>query len=163
MTRGRPPVKAVKEAIEMAKSRGGVWEVPENAGLPFDFVIFSLFCTWFVKIRRTRSNVSEPQDILHLCSAVIREFRMMPESAVSALELWTLSPHGTWQFFRITADAITEIRSDGSMIPGTGTSLPAPHPIHPAGPGIQGPGRVVLPQVPVSATCHYLSSLQGKT
>ena len=140
-----------------------MWEVPENAGLPFDFVIFSLFCTWFVKIRRTRSNVSGPQDILHLCSAVIREFRMMPESAVSALELWTLSPHGTWQFFRITADAITEIRSDGSMIPGTGTSSPGPHPKLPAGAGIPGPGRVVLPLVPGSATCHYLSSLQGRT
>ncbi|MDO8872216.1 MAG: hypothetical protein Q7V05_05745 [Methanoregula sp.] len=48
MTRGRPPVKAVKDAIEMAKSRGLVWEVPENAGLPFDFVIFTGFCTWFI-------------------------------------------------------------------------------------------------------------------
>jgi len=163
MTRGRPPVKAVKEAIGMAKSRGGVWEVPENAGLPFDFVIFSLFCTWFVKVRRTRSNVSGPQDILHLCSAVIREFRMMPESAVSARELWTLSPHGTWQFFRITADAVTEIRNDGTIVPGTGTSSPDPHPIPPAGSGIPGPGSVVLPQVPGSAICHYLSSLQGKT
>jgi len=163
MTRGRPPVKAVKEAIGMAKSRGGVWEVPENAGLPFDFVIFSLFCTWFVKIRRTRSNVSAPEEILHLCSAVIREFRMMPESAVSARELWTLSPHGTWQFFRITADAVTEIRNDGTIVPGTGTSSPDPHPIPPAGSGIPGPGSVVLPQVPGSAICHYLSSLKGKT
>jgi hypothetical protein len=163
MTRGRPPVKAVKEAIGMAKSRGGVWEVPENAGLPFDFVIFSLFCTWFVKIRHTRSNVSAPEEILNLCNAVIREFRMMPESAVSARELWTLSPHGTWQFFRITADAIIEIRSDGSMIPGTGTSLPDPHPILPGGPGIPGPGKGVLPPVPWSTTCHYLSSLQGRT
>jgi hypothetical protein len=140
-----------------------LWEVPENAGLPFDFVIFSLFCTWFVKIRRTRSNVSGPQDILHLCSAVIREFRMLPESAVSARELWTLSPHGTWQFFRITADAVTEIRSDGSTMPGTGTSSPDPHPILRAGSGIPGTGRIVLPPVPGSVICHYLSSLQGRT
>ncbi|MDO9034911.1 MAG: hypothetical protein Q7U51_06885 [Methanoregula sp.] len=45
MTRGRPPVKTVKEAIGMAKIWGGVWEVPENARLPFDFVIFTGFCT----------------------------------------------------------------------------------------------------------------------
>ena len=163
MTRGRPPVKAVKEAMEMAKSRGGVWEVPENAGLPFDFVCFSGFCIWFIKVRRTRSNLSAVQEILQLCSVAIREFRTMPESAVSAQELWALSPHGTWQFFRITADAITEIRSDGSMIPGTGTSAPTQHPILPAGPGIPGPGRGVLPSVTGGATCHYLSSLQGRT
>ncbi|MDO8873627.1 MAG: hypothetical protein Q7V05_13005 [Methanoregula sp.] len=51
MTRGRPPVKAVKEAIEMAKSLGPVWEVPQNSGLPFDFMIFTGFCTWFIKVR----------------------------------------------------------------------------------------------------------------
>lgn len=147
----------------MAKSRGRVWEVPENAGLPFDFVIFSLFCTWFVKVRRTRSNVSAPEEILHLCSAVIREFRMLPESAVSARELWTLSPHGTWQFFRITADAVTEIRNDGSILLGTATGSPEPLPILPAVSGIPGPGKGVLPPVQGGVTCHYLSSLQGRT
>ncbi|MDO8873630.1 MAG: hypothetical protein Q7V05_13020 [Methanoregula sp.] len=53
--------------------------VPENAGLPFDFVIFSGFCTCFVKVRRTRSNLSELQDILQLCNADIRDIRTMPE------------------------------------------------------------------------------------
>ena len=71
MTRGRPPVKAVKEAIEMAKTRGLVWEVPENAGLPFDFVIFLEFCIWFIKVLRTRSNPSAVRVILQLCRAVI--------------------------------------------------------------------------------------------
>jgi len=159
MTRGRPPVKAVKEAIEMAKNRGQVWEVPENAGLPFDFVCFSGFCIWFIKVRRTRSNLSAVQEILQLCSVAIREFRTMPESAVSAQELWALSPHGTWQFFRITADAVTEIRSDGSIMPGTGTD---PHPVLPAGSGIMGTVWGGLPSVP-EGVCHYLSSLQSKT
>ena len=163
MTRGRPPVKAVKEAMEMAKSRGGVWEVPEHAGLPFDFVCFSGFCTWFVKVRRTRSNVSAPQEIPQLCSAAIRGLRTMPESAVSSRELWTLSPHGTWQFFRITADAITEIRFDGSQMPGTGTDSPDPHPLLPAGSGMPGPMRGVLPSVPGNVICPYLSSIRGRT
>ena len=48
---------------------------------------------------------------------------------------------GTWQFFRITADAITEIRFYGSQMPGTGTDSPDPHPLLPAGSGIPGPGR----------------------
>ncbi|MFA4826333.1 MAG: hypothetical protein WC593_14370 [Methanoregula sp.] len=163
MTRGRPPVKAVKEAIEMAKSRGGVWEVPENAGLPFDIVIFSGFCTWFVKVRRTRSNVTEPPEIRQLCSATIRELRTLPESAASARELWTLSPHGTWQFFRITAEAVAEVRRDGSLLPGTVTDSPDPHIPHPAGPGIPGPWRGVLPSVPGGIICPYLSSHQGRT
>ena len=162
MTRGRPPVKAVKEAIEMAKIRGLVWEVPENAGLPFDFVIFSGFCTWFIKVRRTRSNLSELWDILQLCNADIHDFRMMPESAVSARELWVLAPHGTWQFFRITAEAVTEIRSDGSAMPGTLVSSPVTHPVLPAGSVITGSGMGWHPSVPVGV-CHYLSSLHDKT
>ncbi len=162
MTRGRPPVKAVKEAIGMAKIRGLVWEVPENAGLPFDFVIFSGFCTWFIKVRRTRSNLSELWDILQLCNADIHDFRMMPESAVSARELWVLAPHGTWQSFRITADAVTEIRSDDSAMPGTLASSPDPHPVLPAGSVIPGLRIGGHPSVP-GGVCHYLSSLQNKT
>jgi hypothetical protein len=135
---------------------------PENAGLPFDFVIFSRFCTWFIKVLRARSNLSELQDILQLCTADIHDFRMMPESAVSARELWVLAPHGTWQFFRITADAVTEILSDGSAMPGTLASLPVPHPVLPAGSGIPGLVMGGHPSVPVGV-CHYLSSLQEKT
>ncbi len=163
MTRGRPPVKAVKEAIGMAKSRGLVWEVPENAGLPFDFMIFSGLCTWFIKVRRTRSNLSELWNILQLCTADIHDFRMMPESAVSAWELWVLAPHGTWQYFRITADAVTEIRSDGSAIPGTLASSPDQHHIHLAVSVIPGPGMGGHPSVQGNVVCHYLSSLQSKT
>ena len=140
-----------------------MWEVPESAGLPFDFVIFSRFCTWFIKVHRTRSNLSELWDILQLCTADIHDFRMMPESAVSARELWVLAPHGTWQFFRITADAVTEIRSDGSAMPGTSSSFPDQHPVHPAGSIIPCPGMGGHPSVPGGVVCHYLSSLQEKT
>lgn len=163
MTRGRPPVKAVKEAIEMAKSLGLVWEVPKNTGLPFDFVIFTGPCTWFIKVRRTRSNLSELQDILHLCNADIRHIRTMPDSAVSAQGLWVLAPHGTWQFFRITADAITEIRIDGSAMPGTFASSPDLAPVLPVGSVIPGLGMGGIPSVPGDVVCHYLSSLQDKT
>jgi hypothetical protein len=162
MTRGRPPVKAVKEAIGMAKIRSGVWEVPENTGLPFDFVIFSGFCIWFIKVRRTRSNLSELWHILQLCNADIHDFRMMPESAVSVRELWVLAPHGTWQFFRILADGVTEIRSDGSTMPGTLASSQCQHPVLPAGSVISDLGIGGHPSVPVGV-CHYLSSLQEKT
>jgi len=162
MTRGRPPVKAVKEAIGMAKSQGRVWEVPENAGLPFDFVFFTGFCTWFIKIRRTRSNLSELPDIQQLCNADIRRIRTIPDSAVSAQGLWVLAPHGTWQFFRITAVAITEIRSDGSTLPGAFVRSPDPHLRYPDGsvvPGLCSGGHPPAPD----GVCHYLSSLQGKT
>ena len=128
--------------------------------LPFDFVIFSGFCIWFIKVRRTRSNLSELWDILQLCNADIRDIRTMPYSAVSAQGLWVLAPHGTWQFFRITADAVTEIRSDGSAMPGTGTD---PNLVLPAGSGIPGPGMGGHTSVPGDIVCHYLSSLQDKT
>lgn len=76
-------------------------------------------CTIFVKVKRTRANIDSPLDLLHVCRAVIRGLRAIPASAVTAFELWVLNPHGTWQFFRIEGETITEIRQDGSTIPGS--------------------------------------------
>lgn len=162
MTKGRPSIKALEIATGMAKSRGRLWEAPAKAGLPFDFIIFSGFCTWFVKVRRTRSNVSAPPELLLLCTAAIRGLRQMPGSEVSARELWTLSPHGTWQFFRIADDAVMELRSDGTIMSGTGTSSPDPH-LQPAGSGVPVPGQSLPPSPPGSVICPYLSSALGRT
>jgi hypothetical protein len=35
-------------------------------------------------------------------------------------ELWLRSRHGTWRFFRVTADGLVEIGRDGNVCPGPG-------------------------------------------
>lgn len=120
MTRGRPPKKAAAEALGCAKCRGGVVEIPDTSGLPFDLMIISPSCIVFVKVMRMRGRVQGPPDALLQFGLVIRELRIVPESAVAAMELWVLSSHTTWQYFRVMPDRIVEIRSDGTTVAGSG-------------------------------------------
>lgn len=119
MTRGRPAIKAVEKALALAAARGPVHDVSYCSRLPYHFQIMTATCTISVKVKRTRANIDSPLDLLHVCRSVIRGLRAIPASAVTALELWVINPHGTWQFFRIAGETITEIRQDGSAIPGT--------------------------------------------
>ncbi len=88
MTRGRPPKKAVAEAFERATCRGGVMEIPDTSGLPFDLLIFSPACIAFVMVMRMRGRVTDPPDALvYQSGSVIRKLRIVPESAVAVMEL----------------------------------------------------------------------------
>ena len=53
----------------------------------------------------------------------IIRLRKVSLTAVVARELWVRSPRGSWQFFRILADRIIEIRRDGTIIIGVDHSL----------------------------------------
>ena len=116
MTRGRHPKKAIAEAHECARRRGGILEIPDTSGLPFDLLFISLSCITFVKVMRMRARLQGPPDAFVQFGLVIRDLRKVPESAVAVIELWVLSSHKTWQYFRVMPDRIVEIRSDGSTV-----------------------------------------------
>jgi hypothetical protein len=122
MTRGRPPKKAVKEAVEPARGRGGVVELPDTCGLPYDLMIFSPSCIVFVKVKRMRAQVQGPPDVEIKYCPEIRALRILPESGAARMELWILSSHTMWQYFRVLSDSIVEIRIDGTTITSTGKS-----------------------------------------
>jgi hypothetical protein len=121
MTRGRPPKKAVKEAGEPARGRGSMVELPDTCGLPCDLMIFSPSCIVFVRVKRMRALVRGPPDVAIKYGPEIRALRILPESGAARMELWILSSHTVWQFFRILPGSIVEIREDGAVT-GTGTS-----------------------------------------
>ena len=122
MTRGRPPKKAVKEAGEPARGRGSMVELPDNCGLPCDLMIFSASRIAFVKVKRMRALVRGPPDVAIKYGPEIRALRILPESGAALMELWILSSHRVWQFFRVLPDSIVEIREDGADIASPGTS-----------------------------------------
>ena len=122
MTRGRPPRKAVKEAVEPARKRGSSVELPDTSGLPCDLMIFSPSCIVFVKVKRMRALVRGPSDAAIKYGPEIRALRILPESGAALRELWILSSHTVWQFFRILPGSIVEIREDGAGVTCTGTS-----------------------------------------
>jgi len=127
-------------------------EIPDTSGLPFDLLIFSPACIAFVKVMRMRGRVTDPPDALvYQSGSVIRKLRIVPESAVAVMELWILSSHTTWQYFRVMPDRIVEIRSDGSMtggIPIDGTTVVGSPTADSA---IAGTGQIVLADTVVFA------------
>ena len=115
MTRGRPPKKAATEALPCAERRGGV-VVPGTSELPCDLMIFSPSCIVFVKVKRMRARVQGPRDAESKYSLEIRALRVLPESPVAMKELWVLSSHAVWQYFRILPDRLVEIRINGTFV-----------------------------------------------
>jgi hypothetical protein len=113
MSRGRPPRQAIREARAIAEKLGGVIEVPCYRGSPADLMIFCTRVTFFVRVKRTRSDISDiveivkkyKKDLLFLCT--------IPITDVVIREIWVRSPRGSWQYFRILDDGIMEIRNRG--------------------------------------------------
>jgi hypothetical protein len=118
MTRGRRPVLALKEAYDTATKRGQVMEIYSDRSDHFHFILFTGSLTTFIKIKRTRVKTSDTAGILHDYQREIRHLSRVPLTLVSAREFWVRSPKGSWQFFRVEKDCVTEIQPDGSGLPG---------------------------------------------
>jgi hypothetical protein len=112
MTRGPKPVLAIQEAREIAGERGEMLITSH-----YNFIIFCLGCTIFVRIRRVHSHISTPQDIMTMFRNDILQLRILPKTPVTSRELWVLSPWGTWQYFRVDDEQLIEIRRDGRPVP----------------------------------------------
>jgi hypothetical protein len=71
--------------------------------------------TLFVKVKRSRSHIS---DILEIAAKYTHELlllRTVPATMVILRELRIRSPKGTWQYYRILKDGIMEIRNRGDF------------------------------------------------
>jgi hypothetical protein len=142
MTRGPLPVKAIGLAIKNAAGRGIVIRSGDLRLSRADFLLFSLYLTVFVRIRRERTHLMTPED----CAAAYRQdillLRRVPLTAATAREIWLLSPWGTWQYFRVLNDRVIEIRADGTPVLQKATP--------PAGGPVAGKATVpgVLPAAP---------------
>jgi hypothetical protein len=142
MTRGRPPLIALKEANEIAMKRGQVLTISGERSDHFNFIIFTECRTTFVKVKRTLSHISDPMEILHDYNREIRHLGKIPVTPVAAREFWVRSPRGSWQFFLIGKDKIVEIQADGTIIPGTDHPLVMPKPKGP----VALPAESISPQ-----------------
>jgi len=110
MTRGPPPLKAIAKAKAIAIQQGPIMNNPALARSRYGFVIFRRDRITFVRIKRIRAHVCEPDEILLLFRTDVIQLRMLPKTPVISREIWTLSPWNAWQFFVIEDDQITEIR-----------------------------------------------------
>ena len=116
MTRGPRPLMAIAVAKETACRRGVVLDRTVIQRSPGDFILFSAGCTVFVRVRRIRTHISNPQEIARMFYEEIQLLRTVPETPVVSREIWVVSPWKTWQYFRISDDRIVEVRCDGQPV-----------------------------------------------
>ncbi|MDO9326549.1 MAG: hypothetical protein Q7T80_16485 [Methanoregula sp.] len=117
MTKGRRPLNALNEALEIAGRRGSVEEVAGKRGRRFDFIICEPDRDVFVKVIRSQTSFTFVLECLHRYQREIASLHQVALTRVTAREFWVRSPNGTWQFFLILHDSILEIRANGMYIP----------------------------------------------
>lgn len=118
MTRGRKPLLGLREAEEIGRGRGETLLTPGRREDYFELVVAEEERTVFVRVKRSRTKLIDPKNILIAYRREIIRLRKIPLTAVVARELWVRSPEGCWQFFRILGDRIIEIREDGTIFEG---------------------------------------------
>ncbi len=117
MTKGRRPLNALNDALDIAGRRGNVEEVTGKRGCAFDFIICEPDRNVFVKVKRSQTSFTYVQEILHRYQREIACLHRVALTQVTAREFWVRSPNRTWQFFLIRHDSVLEIRADGMYIP----------------------------------------------
>lgn len=113
MTRGRPPQKALDEALPIAKGRGRLMQFTDGPPFEYDYLFMSgerICCAW---VRRTRRIWCSPATLESQCAEAITKYRQLPAPAALTREIWYWSPYGIFRFFRIEDDGLTEIERDG--------------------------------------------------
>ncbi len=112
MSRGRPPRLACREAYARAAQRGMVLDAAGREASRFDFILFVRERVIFVRVKRSHSRISTLGQLSLQFSSEIAGLRKVPQIPVVSCELWILLPWGTWQYYGISDDAITEIHDD---------------------------------------------------
>jgi len=117
MTRGRRPTKALAEAVGIAGRRGCVEMASGRCCRAFDFIIPEKFRVVFVKVKRSQTAFTYPQEALFKYEREIASLHRVALTQATAREFWVRSPSGKWQYFLIRHDSITEVQADGRYIP----------------------------------------------
>ncbi|MCK9592571.1 MAG: hypothetical protein M0Q91_11245 [Methanoregula sp.] len=116
MTRGPQPLIAIRGAQEIACRRGVVLDTTVIQRSHYDFVLFIAGCTVFVRIKRIRTHISNPQEIARMFTEEIQQLRTVPNTPVVSREIWVVSPWKSWQYFQISDDRIVEVRCNGQPV-----------------------------------------------
>jgi hypothetical protein len=116
MTRGRPPKKALDDALPIAKARGALLVFKEEPAFPCDYMFLSADRLCIVWVKRTRHLWCTPENLEAQCIETITKFRHIQSPAFLSREIWFWSPYGVFRFFRIDDAGIVELDQDGNVL-----------------------------------------------
>lgn len=117
MIRTARPHRALPDAIAIARQRGKVQVAVRGPEARYHFTIDSTSTGAFVRVRFTPRILATPADIAYFFRDEVLRLRAIMRDVALTRELWLRSKHGTWRFFRVTADGIVEIDRLGQEIP----------------------------------------------
>ena len=117
MTRGPWQTKTLELAEEIALRCGAVYRCNAGRYDAFEIIIYEEWRNVFVKVRRSRSYIVHPFDILLEYRTDLIRLNRIPLTNITAREFWVRLPHGRWQFFLLTHDSVVEIQANGLHIP----------------------------------------------
>jgi hypothetical protein len=130
MTRGRQPLIALREAGQIARKRGEVRHFAHEPGMICHFVIYCMFLTAHVRIKRV-SRLRCPLSVIEREAAdALTTLRAIAPGPGISRELWVYLPRGSFRFFRVTETGLVALDRDGVVIP----AQPEPAPARPATP-----------------------------
>jgi hypothetical protein len=113
--KGRPPHRMLKQAIAIAKERGGVIPIPGGRSDAFDMIVCEEFRNVFVRFRWSATQYLSARDVMTRYPRDVGRIVRMPLTGVMAWEFWLFEPGNLWQFFLFTHNGLFEIRRDGSI------------------------------------------------
>jgi hypothetical protein len=114
------PRRALPDALPIAHRRGTVQLAESGPDNLFNFTIVSPGLTTFVRVRFMPRILAAVEEILAEFRDAIQRLRAIAASLQVSRELWLRSKHGTWRFFRVTADGLLELDEHGQVLAGTG-------------------------------------------
>lgn len=149
MTRGRIPVRALREAEPIARKRGVVQHYLREPGRICDFSIMSPGIVSQVRIKCVRRFCCTVEEMGWELAPEIAALRIIASSREISRELWLCSPRYAWRFFRVLDQSLAELGRDGMPLPAMGpkTGIPTAGPV-PAG----RPGVLPSHDIPVPAS-----------
>jgi hypothetical protein len=103
---------ACREAVDNARRQGPVLDASGIVGKHTDCILFLRHQVVFIRVKRGRSIIRSPQELVALFSSEIAGLRIVPMTPVVCRQIWVRLPWGTWQYFNIFDDRIVEIQPD---------------------------------------------------
>jgi hypothetical protein len=141
MTKGRRPLIAWQEAVQIAEKRGEVRQFVHGPDMICTFVIYLAACVAHVRIHRIRRLRCTHAWIEREAADALITLRSIVSSPAISRELWICSPKGSYRFFRVFDNSLMELGRDGLPV-----AVPAQGPV-------QQPGsiRAAVPAKPVAS------------
>jgi hypothetical protein len=109
MTRGRPPKKALDDAMPIARRKGVVFRTWLDSGSACDLIILGAMKEVIVCVKRTLRLHCTIKEIEAQFNESISRLRSVPVSAKIHRELWVWSRNSTWRFFNVEETGLAEL------------------------------------------------------